>query len=476
MTQTRVTTDHGSAAYLVLIACSGALGGFLFGYDTAVISGAIGFLKEHFQLTAGMTGWTASSLLIGCMAGAVAGGPLGDRFGRKPMLMVCALVFALSSLGSALAPDLAAYTWSRMLGGMGIGAVSVLSPLYIAEISPGRSRGRFVSLYQLAIVVGILVSFFVNMLIQQYGIVQVPVPYGISTESWNSVNAWRWMLGVLALPSVGFGLLLLPLPESPRWLMKRGRRSEAETILVRIGGTEAARRELLQIEESLGAETGKLSELFRGGFGRAMLIGILLAVFSQFGGINAIMYYGPELFKAAGARDNQAFLSTVILGCTNLVATFGAIVLIDRLGRKSLLVAGVSIQVLALLIVGTLYHVQGDPVLLLVSIILFLIGFAGSTGAVTWVIIAEIFPTRLRGQAMGIAVLFIWASDYVVTQTFPVLAEGIGPANTFYSYAGCAFIGLVFTILAVPETRGRTLEEIEHSWRTPGGLPAEKGS
>jgi SP family arabinose:H+ symporter-like MFS transporter len=355
---------------------------------------------------------------------------------------------------------------------MGIGAVSVLSPLYIAEISPERSRGRFVSLYQLAIVVGILVSFFVNMLIQQYGTTQAPVPNGMTSESWNTAHAWRWMLGVLALPSVGFGLLLLPLPESPRWLMKRGRRSEAEVILVRIGGTETARRELSQIEESLGVETGKLSELFHGGFGKAMLIGSLLAVFSQFGGINAIMYYGPELFKAAGAEDSRAFLSTVILGFTNLLATFGAIALVDRVGRKALLVAGVSIQVLALLIVGTLYHLRGDPMLLLASIILFLIGFAGSTGAVTWVIISEIFPTRLRGQAMGIAVLFIWASDYVVTQSFPMLAEGIGPANTFYSYACCAFVGLVFTILKVPETKGRTLEEIERSWLGSRRQPA----
>jgi SP family arabinose:H+ symporter-like MFS transporter len=472
MPQPRTDADQGSATYLLLIACSGALGGLLFGYDTAVISGAIGFLKEHFSLTADMTGWAASSLLIGCMAGAVVGGPLGDRFGRKPMLMLCALVFALSGLGSALSPNLVAYTWSRLFGGMGIGAVSVLSPLYIAEISPERSRGRFVSLYQLAIVVGILVSFFVNMLIQEYGTTQASVPNGMTSESWNSVHGWRWMLGVLALPSVGFGLLLLPLPESPRWLMKRGRRSEAEVILVRIGGTETARRELSQIEESLGAEAGKLSELFHSGFGKAMLIGSLLAVFSQFGGINAIMYYGPELFKAAGAKDSQAFLSTVILGFTNLLATFGAIALVDRIGRKALLVAGVSIQVLALLIVGTLYHLQGDPMLLLASIILFLIGFAGSTGAVTWVIISEIFPTRLRGQAMGIAVLLIWASDYVVTQTFPMLTEDIGPANTFYSYACCAFVGLVFTILAVPETKGRTLEEIERSWLGSKSQPA----
>lgn len=458
------TTDRGSSSYLALIAGSGALGGLLFGYDTAVISGAIGFLKEHFQLAADMTGWAASSLLIGCMVGAAVGGPLGDRFGRKPMLYACAVVFALSGIGSAFAPDLVLYTWSRLLGGIAIGAVSVLSPLYIAEISPEKSRGRLVSLYQLAIVVGILLSFFVNMLIQQYGAGQPSVAGESGITSWNTAYGWRWMLGVLALPSVVFGLLLIPLPESPRWLMKQGRRAEAEATLVRIGGKVAADREIAQIEEALGQESGRIGELFRGGFGRAMVIGILLAVFSQFGGINAIMYYGPEIFKTAGAADEQAFLSTVILGLVNLIATFGAIALIDRIGRKTLLIAGVSVQVVALTVVGTLYHMQGNPFVLLGAIILFLIGFAASTGAVTWVIISEIFPTRLRGQAMGIAVLFLWGADYIVSQTFPMLIEGIGPANTFYIYGLCAAAGLVFTILMVPETKGRTLEEIERSW------------
>jgi MFS transporter, SP family, arabinose:H+ symporter len=458
------TADHGSSAYLALIAGSGALGGLLFGYDTAVISGAIGFLKEHFHLGADMTGWAASSLLIGCMAGAAVGGPLGDTFGRKPMLFVCAAIFALSGIGSGLAPDLTLYTWSRLLGGLAIGAVSVLSPLYIAEISPEKSRGRLVSLYQLAIVIGILVSFFVNMLIQQHGASQPQVSVGDVTEPWNTALGWRWMLGVLVLPSILFGLLLLPLPESPRWLMKRGRRAEAEATLTRISGKAAADRELAQIEQALGEESGKISELFRGGFGTAMMIGILLAIFSQFGGINAIMYYGPELFKTAGAGADQAFLSTVILGLVNLIATFGAIALIDRIGRKTLLIVGVSVQVVALALVGTLYHMQGNSFVLLGAIILFLIGFAASTGAVTWVIISEIFPTRLRGQAMGIAVLFLWGADYVVSQTFPMLIEEIGPANTFYIYGLCAATGLVFTILKVPETKGRTLEEIEHSW------------
>lgn len=457
---TNSTATTGSTAYLALLAGGAALGGLLFGYDTAVISGAIGYIKSHFHLTADMTGWAASSLLVGCMFGAVLAGPLADRFGRKPMLILCAVIFALSGLGSALAPTLSLYTWSRLFGGLGIGAVAVLSPLYIAEVAPERVRGRLVSLYQLAIVIGILVSFFVNMLIQRHG---TGLP-AVGAESWNEAYGWRWMLGILAAPSVVFGLMLIPLPESPRWLMKQGRRAEAETTLTRVGGTVAAAKELAQIEASLTEEEGKISELFRGGFGRAMLIGVALAVFSQFGGINAIMYYGPELFKSAGSGEDQAFLSTVVLGLTNLFATFGAIALVDKIGRKTLLIAGVTLQTAALTAVGILYHVKASPLLLLICIILFLIGFAASTGAVTWVIISEIFPNKVRGRAMGIAVLAIWAADYVVSQTFPMLQAGIGESRTFFCYAICCFLGLIFTILMVPETKGRTLEEIESSW------------
>jgi SP family arabinose:H+ symporter-like MFS transporter len=452
--------DKGSRGYLALLAGGAALGGMLFGYDTAVISGAIGYLKDHFHLAADMTGWAASSLLIGCMAGALLGGPLSDKFGRKPLLVACALIFALSALGSAFAPDMNVYSWSRLFGGLGIGAVSVLSPLYIAEVSPERVRGRLVALYQLALVVGILASFFVNMLIQRYGSTLPPV----QGESWNVAYGWRWMLGVLLAPSALFALVLIPLPESPRWLMKRGFRDRAERILVRVGGMAAARKEMAQIAESLNEEEGKLAELFHGGFGRAMVIGTLLAIFSQFGGINAIMYYGPILFTTAGSGEDQAFLSTVIIGCTNLLATFGAIALVDKIGRKTLLVGGVSIQTAALVAVAVSYHLNAHHYLLLAFIIMFIIGFASSTGVVTWVVISEIFPTKLRGVAMGVAVLALWAADYVVSQTFPMLNEGIGPSNTFLCYAGCCLAGLIFTILMVPETKGRTLEEIEASW------------
>lgn len=461
----------GGRSYLCLLSGGAALGGLLFGYDTAVISGAIGFIEAHFKLGVGMTGWAASSLLIGCMFGAMFGGPLSDRFGRKPMLLLCSVVFALSGVGSAVASNLTVYTWNRLLGGLGIGAVSVLSPLYLAEVAPQRIRGRLVSLYQLAIVLGILVSFFVNMLIQRHGATLPPV----NGEPWNQAQGWRWMLGILVTPSAIFGLLLLPLPESPRWQMKRGRRLEAKLTLTRIGGPEAAAREIAEIEQSLKEEEGRLSELFSGGLGRAMLIGVALAIFSQFGGINAIMYYGPELFKAAGSNEDQAFLSTVVLGLTNVVATLGAIALVDRLGRRSLLICGVSLQIVCLAAVGVLYRIHASPFLLLVFVVLFLIGFAGSTGAVTWVIIAEIFPTKVRGQAMGIVVLALWGADYLVSQTFPVLKESIGPSNTFFCYAACCFLGLVFTILILPETKGRTLEEIEQSWQErPRALRPER--
>lgn len=463
-TQTSISEDQGSRGYLLLLAGGGALGGLLFGYDTAVISGAIGYLQAHFDLAAKMTGWAASSLLIGAMFGALMGGPLSDRFGRKPIMMACAILFAVSGLGSAFAHDMTTYSWSRLLGGLGIGAVSVLSPLYIAEVAPEKVRGRLVSGYQFALVVGILLSFFVNLLIQRYGATLPPV----AGESWNVAFGWRWMLGMLVVPAIIFGIILFYLPESPRWLMKRGRREEADLVLKRVGGVAAANREIAQIEESLREEEGRIAELFHGGFGRATLIGIGLAVFSQFGGINAIMYYGPMLFTSAGSGETQAFMSTVALGITNVLATFPAMALVDRLGRRTLLIAGVSIQTTALLSIAALYHMQASPMALLVFIILFLVGFSSSTGVVTWVIIAEIFPTKLRGAAMGLAVLFLWGADYIVSQTFPMLKEGIGPANTFLVYAGSCFLYLIFTILMVPETKGRTLEEIEKSWLKHG--------
>ena len=454
MKETSAPSAQGSRVYLMLLTVAAALGGLLFGYDTAVISGAVGFLQKHFQLGAGLKGWAASSALVGCIAGAMVGGPLSDRFGRKKMLLLCAVLFALSGIGSALPRTLSQFVWARFAGGLAIGAVSVLSPLYIAEIAPEKIRGRLVSLYQLAIVVGILGVFFVNLLIQRLG-----------NEEWNVASGWRWMMGSLTLPSAVFGLLLLPLPESPRWLMKMGRRSEAENVLTRVGGTEAAAREMRQIEESLTQEEGKFSELFHSGYRRALMIGITLAAVCQFSGINAIMYYAPEIFKSVGVGRDAAFTQTVSIGAMNLLFTFVAIWLVDKAGRKALLIGGSMVQVIALIGVGLMFQNGHGGLWLLAFIILFTGSFAAAMGPIPWIVISEIFPTKIRGQAMSVAVLVLWASCYVVSQTFPMLVEAIGNAKTFWIYAVCSFAGLVFVTLAVPETKGRTLEEIEQYWQ-----------
>jgi SP family arabinose:H+ symporter-like MFS transporter len=440
--------------YLLLLTFAASLGGFLFGYDTAVVSGAIGFLKAHFRLNADLTGWAASSLLVGCMVGAAIAGPAGDRWGRKWSLVLCAALFALSSLASALPVTLEQFAWSRFAGGVAIGGASMLSPLYIAEISPEQFRGRLVALYQLAIVVGILVVFFVNLQIQRLG-----------DEAWNTHTGWRWMFASLTAPSLLFGGLLLLVPESPRWLMKAGRRGEAQAILERVGGPLSAQREIRQIDEALRQEEGRWSELFTSGYRRALMIGILLAVFSQFSGINAIMYYAPELFKAAGYGTDTAFLQTVTVGVINLLFTLVAIGLVDRAGRKPLLIAGTLVQVVSLSLVGLMYHCRNHGPFLVGGILTFVAAFAVAMGPISWIVNSEIFPTKLRGRAMSLAILMLWLADFIVTQTLPRLRESIGLANTFWIYAFCSLLSALFVIAMVPETKGRTLEEIEASWR-----------
>jgi SP family arabinose:H+ symporter-like MFS transporter len=445
--------NHG---YILLISLVAAFGGFLFGYDTAVVSGAIGFLTTHFKLSAELTGWAASSLLVGCMVGAMMGGPAGDRFGRKPSLIACAWLFAISSLCSAMPDSLAMFAWSRFAGGIAIGAASMLSPLYIAEIAPEKIRGTLVALYQLAIVVGILVVFFVNLKIQAMG-----------DETWNTTTGWRWMFASLVPPSLLFGGLMALVPESPRWLMKVGRNAQARTILEKIGGPENAAREMAQIESALRQEEGRWSELFTTGYSKALLIGIALSVFGQFSGINAIMYFAPEIFKAAGSGTASAFQQTVIVGAMNVVFTFVAIGLVDKAGRRPLLIVGTLVQVIALTYVGAMLNAGRSGAPLLIGILGFVGAFAVAMGPIPWIVNSEIFPTKLRGRAMSVAIFCLWFADWVVTQTFPMLREGIGPAKTFWVYAACSLLSTVFVVLMVPETKGRTLEEIEASWRSP---------
>ncbi|HWD91741.1 MAG TPA: sugar porter family MFS transporter [Verrucomicrobiae bacterium] len=444
----------GNMAYIILISLVAAFGGFLFGYDVAVVSGAIGFLSKHFHLSAELSGWAASSLLVGCTVGAMVGGSVGDRFGRRPSLVACALLFAISAVFSAIPQSSAAFAWARFAGGIAIGAASMLSPLYIAEVAPEKFRGRLVGLYQLAIVVGILIVFFVNLQIQRQG-----------DETWNLQSGWRWMFASLTIPALLFGVLLMFVPESPRWLLKSGRRDDAERVLVRMGGAENARLEIARIDSALREETGHWKELFTTGYFRALMIGTLLAIFSQVSGINAIMYFAPEIFKTAGAGTDSAFRQTVIVGVVNLVFTFVALWLVDKAGRKPLLLVGTVAQIVALTFVGAMFHQGKSGMLLLGGILLFVAAFAMSTGPVTWILNSEIFPTKLRARAMSVAVVCLWMADWVVTQTFPMLTKSVGSASTFWVYAGCSFLCVIYIITLMPETKGRTLEEIEAGWK-----------
>ncbi len=438
---------------VILVSIVAALGGLLFGYDTAVVSGAIGFLETHFGLSAGMKGWAASSALIGCIPGAMFAGVVNDAIGRKKTLIICAVLFAISAIGTAIPTTLNEFVWYRFIGGLGVGAVSMTSPLYIAEIAPEHMRGRLVSLYQLAIVTGILVVFFVNTLIQRMG-----------DEAWNVSTGWRWMFGSETLPAVLFGLAALFVPESPRWLARKGRTEEAQRTLTRFAGAGAAQRYMGDIQTSLSHADVSLKQLLTGRYRIPLLIGVLLAVFQQFSGINAIMYYAPEIFKAIGTSVDSAFVNTVSVGAVNLLFTVVAIYLVDKAGRRALLLGGTAGQVISLAAVAWLFQTQGSPFLVLVFILLFVASFAAAMGPVAWIVISEIFPNRVRGLAMSIATFVLWTACYLVSQTFPMMVDGIGSAATFWVYAGCSLASLIFVWVAVPETKGRTLEEIEESW------------
>lgn len=429
-----------------------AVGGLLFGYDTAVIAGAIGFMKTFYSLSDAMTGWVASCALLGCVVGAMYAGKLSDNIGRRKVLMLAALLFAVSSLGTAFAPNLNFFVAFRIVGGMGIGIASVLSPMYISEMAPAEIRGKLISIFQLGVVCGILLIYFVNA-----GIA------GLYDETWNISTGWRWMFGSGLLPSVVFILLLFGVPESPRWLAKQKRTSEALDILTKINGSVKAQQELKEINAALAEETVlPLSELFRPGLRTAMIIGIVLAIFSQVTGINAIMYYAPEIFKSTGDGSDSALMQTVLVGIINVVFTLVAIKYVDKLGRKKLLLIGIMGMIICLLLVGGAFYLDMQKgYLVLIAILAYIACFAISLGPLTFVVIAEIFPTKARGTAMSVATFILWITVFIVSQTFPMLMGSIGNAFTFWIYMIMAVFAFLFVWKMVPETKEKTLEEIE---------------
>ena len=460
----------GSTAYVYLLASVAALGGLLFGYDTAVISGAIGFLAKHFDLDPQLwMGWAAACALLGCALGAALAGMLSDRFGRKGMLIVSALLFLISAIGTAFPQTFTQFIFFRIIGGLGIGTASMTSPMYIAEVAPARIRGQMVSVNQFAIVTGMLVVYFVNYFIAQHG-TAADQASGVADGSWNALYGWRWMFGSGILPSGLFLLLLLLVPESPRWLVKENRPAEALAILSRVGGGQHAREEMVEIQAALAQETGTLAQLFEPGMRIVLLIGVILAVLQQVSGINVFLYFAPEIFKKLGSGTNVALMQTVVVGGVNLAFTVLAIWTVDRLGRKPLMLVGSAGMAVCLLALGLAAYWQRTELWTIVFILGYIACFALSVGPVTWVILSEIFPTGIRGRAMALATICLWVANYFVTQTFTLMDENpwlIARFNhgfPFWVYAAFCGLSVLFVWRFVPETKGRTLEEIERSW------------
>jgi SP family arabinose:H+ symporter-like MFS transporter len=442
--------------FVVFATAVTAIGGFLFGYDTAVINGANSYLKADMNLSSSQEGLAGASAILGCIPGAMCAGFLSDRFGRKKLLLVCAALFAISGLLSALPRTFDQFLTARFIGGLGIGASSLVCPVYIAEIAPEKWRGRLGSLFQLGIVTGIFLTLFINKLIQ-----------GMGDEAWNIAVGWRWMLGMEVVPAVIFIGLLFAVPESPRWLAQKGRSAEARSILSHVGGDAYAETELVAIQSAAATESGRLSELFSRTYFRPLIIAVLLMVCSQFCGINAIMYYSSKIFEAAGAAKNSAFTSSIWIGLVNLLFTFVAILFVDKAGRRLLLLIGTAIQTVALGMVGWMFHAQQHGFGLLFWVMVFIAAFAMAMGPIPWILSSEIFPNKVRGRAMSVATFAIWTSCYIVAQTFPMLNDNpaIGPAITFWIYGTVSLFSFVFVLTLVKETKGKSLEEIEKGWK-----------
>ncbi len=449
--------------YIWLVCIVVALGGLLFGWDWVVIGGAKPFFESYFGLRdPALVGWANSCALVGCLAGALAAGAMSDRFGRKRLLILAAMLFAMTSVGNGLSPTFTVFIAWRMLGGIAIGLASSLSPMYISEISPAHMRGRLVSINQLTIVVGILAAQVINWCLVR------GLPAGATDEyirsSWFGQEGWRWMFGVTAVPSALFLAGMLFVPESPRWLAKNGQAGKARAILDRIGGaaySEAAIREIGASLAGEGAQRVRLRDLMEPRVRRVLVLGVVLAVFQQWCGINVIFNYAEEIFRAAGYDISSVLKNIAWTGSMNLVFTFVALGAVDRRGRRPLMLVGAGGLALIYAALGGCYAtgVQGLPMLLLV---LAAIGcYAMSLAPVTWVIISEIFPNRIRGAAMSAAVASLWTACFILTYTFPILNARLGPAGTFWLYAAVCLAGFVFVLVRLPETKGRTLEQLE---------------
>ena len=446
-------------AYLLFIILVSAMGGLLFGYDFVVIGGAKIFYEPFFKLgdSASLRGWAMSCALVGCLTGALLAGAWSDRYGRKKMLITAAILFVVSAYGTGAANSFTGFILLRMLGGLGIGIASNISPVYIAEVSPAQDRGRYVSLNQLAIVLGILAAQLANWLIGK----QYPPENGMLTIA-GIEWAWRWMFWAGIIPATIFLILSFIIPESPRWLAINKKEKEAKAVFRRIGGEHHAANELKEICNLPSMETkNDWKVLTHPSVRNVLMIGVVLAVFQQWCGINVIFNYADEIFTAAGYTVSEVLMNIVVTGVTNVIFSFVAIYTVDRWGRRALMFVGSAGLAVIYTVMGSFYyfHISGLPMLLLV--VTAIACFAMSLGPIVWVILSEIFPARIRGAAMALSTFFLWTACFLLTYTFPLLNEYLQASGTFWLYGGICLAGYVFIYYMLPETKGKSLEEIE---------------
>jgi MFS transporter, SP family, arabinose:H+ symporter len=449
--------------YLAFIVLISALGGLLFGYDWVVIGGAKRFYEIYFDIRGmpALQGWVMSSALVGCLLGAISAGTISDKLGRKKPLIFAAALFTLSAIGTGASNSLTLFISYRIIGGLGIGMASVLSPIYIAEVSPANMRGRFVAINQLTIVIGILLAQIINLTIAQ----DVPVDYNDSQilDSWNGQNAWRWMFWAETLFAGLFFLLAFFIPESPRWLVKAKQGSLATSVLTKIGGGEYGKTTYQSIKETLARDTSKIDfkYLKNPKIKRIVFIGMILAILQQWCGINVIFNYADEIFTQAGYGINDMLFNIVATGSVNLLFTLVGMALIDRWGRRVLLLVGFGGLSIIYLFFGLFYQLELKGFIMLASVLMGISLYAMTLAPTTWVVLSEIFPNKVRGLAMSIATMALWSACFILTYTFPILNNWAGASGTFWAFGVICIAGFIFIRKVLPETKGKSLEEIE---------------
>ncbi len=467
--------ESTSSSYLLKLTIVATLGGLLFGYDTAVISGTVSSLERFFVLPFGLgelganarLGFVVSSALIGCIIGGVSGGLISKKLGRKNGLILAALLFLFSAIGSSM-PEMFLkpigegdhtfiyiFIVYRIIGGIGVGLASMLSPLYIAEIAPAKSRGKLVSMNQFAIIFGMLIVYFVNYFIAKQG-----------DDTWLNTVGWRWMFASETIPATLFLIMLFFVPDTPRSLVLKSQPEKALDVLIKVNGVEEGKKILADIQNTVVSHSGKLFS-----FGMTVIvIGVLLSVFQQFVGINVVLYYAPEIFKSMGSGTDTALLQTIIVGAVNLLFTVLAIITVDKYGRKPLMIIGALGMAFAMFALGTTFFMESVGKGALIFMLIYVASFAMSWGPVTWVLLSEIFPNKIRGRALAVAVAAQWISNYLVSWTFPMMDKNSYLLETFnhgFAYWIYGVMAVLATILVwkfVPETKGKTLEEMEKIW------------